>query len=245
MPHQPEQENKIQSSFDLTLTDSNLQNLGVDFSEIAIDNVLDDGLLKEIPIVSTVVNLLKFGANVHDKLFIKKILAFLGQLRDVSPDERKKMITDIDDSKKYRIKVGEKLLYIIDTCDDYEIAELVGVLFKVYIEGRITYDEFIKTSAVLKRINKGDFDWFVKERERHHFDLDEIGDALSLGLFELHYEQISVHIEDETDKKTLMEGGGKYNTDVDGGVSAHLSRAGQIILEIFCPSYVKPKIVKL
>lgn len=245
MSNQLEQENNIQSSFEVTLTNSNLQNLNADVTEFAIDRLLDDELLKEIPIVSTIASILKIGANIHDRLFLKKLLSFLFQLKNVPIDKRKKMIEGIDDSKKYRVKVGEKLLYIIDVCDDYEISGLIGELFKVYVEGGISYDEFIKTSSVLKKINKTDFDWFVKPRERHHFDLDEIGDSLSLGLFELHYEPISVHIEDEADRKTLAEGGGKYNTDVYGGVSAHLSQAGKIILEIFCPSYIEQKIIKL
>lgn len=237
----------IQNSFNATLINSNLEDLGIDISELAIDSVLQDGLLKDIPIVGTIINLSKFGANIHDRLFLKKVLSFLNGLKDISFEERKKLIENIDGSKKYRMKIGEKLLYIIDTCEDYEISELVGILFKAFAEEKITDDEFFKTASVLKKLNIADFKWFIKERKNHYFDLNDVGDLISSGLFELYYDQLDVQVSDQDDHKLLRESpyASKYKTEVEGGgVSVHLSRSGEVILEIFCPSYIKPKTVK-
>jgi hypothetical protein len=66
----------IQNSFNTTLVDSNLENLGIDISELALDSVLKDGLLKDIPIVGTIVNFVKLGVNIHDRLFLKKYCHF-------------------------------------------------------------------------------------------------------------------------------------------------------------------------
>jgi len=242
------EKDNIQNSFNTTLTDSNLENLGIDMSELAIDSVLQGGLLKDIPIVGTIINLSKFGANVHDRLFLKKLLSFLNKLESISPNKRREFIEDIERSKKYRMKVGEKLLYIIDACEDYEISELVGLLFKAFTEEQITYDDFLKGASVLKKLNMVDFKWFVKERKSHYFDLNDVGDLISSGLFELYYEQIQVSIEKEDDYKKIREypNTPEYKAgDIDGGVSVHLSRAGEIILETFCPSYKKPKTMKL
>lgn len=238
------QQTNIQSSFDATLKDADLHNVVIDISEVGIDLLFDDGVLRDLPIVGTLVGLAKFGANVRDRLFLKKVLTFLLQLKDVTAEQRKKMVDDIDGSKNYRVRVGEKLLYVIDACNDYEISELVGTLFKAYLEGKISYDSFLKASAVLQKMGRDDFDWFIRNGYKYHLDLDDIGDQISSGLFELHYEQIDVRIEDETDHKRLMDGK-KYSTDVDGGVSVHLTTAGEAILEVFCPEYVKPKVVKL
>lgn len=241
----PSKKTNIQESFNLTLTDSNLQNLSQDIVEVAIDSILNDGLLKDLPIVRTLVNLNKIGANIQDKLFTKKILSFLSGLKDISAKDRNKIIKEIDESKKYRIKVGEKLLYILDKCNDYEISELVSKVFKYFIEGKINYDEFQKTSIILSNINIKDFNWFITNNKKY-YDLDDVGDMINIGLFELHYEPISVNVENETDYKVLREANGpKYKSDVDGGVSVNLSRSGEIILEIFCPSYKKPNLLKI
>lgn len=244
MPEENIQTN-IQHSFDTTLKDANLEGIAVDISEVGIDLLLDDGVLKDVPIVGTLVGLAKFGANVRDRLFLKKVLTFLIELKEVTPEQRKKMVDNIDSSKKYRVKVGEKLLYVIDACNDYEVSELVGTLFKSYLEEKITYDNFLKASAVLQKLGMDDFAWFKKNGStKRYFDLDDVGDLISSGLFELHYEQIDVRIEDETDRDRLIDGK-KYNADVDGGVSVHLTTAGETILEVFCPEYEKPKTVKI
>ena len=46
-------------------------------------------------------------------------------MNSISADECEKVISEIDNSKKYRIKLGEKLLYIIDKCDDHEKSEII------------------------------------------------------------------------------------------------------------------------
>ncbi len=247
MVYQSEQQNNIQDSFDLTLMSSDLQNLSINVSEIIIDSLIKDRLLKDIPIVSTLANLVKIGANIHDKLFLKKILTFLNSLKDISVEDRNKMIRNIDDSKQYRIKVGEKLLYIIDRSEDYEISELAGLVFKYFIEGKIKYIEFLKTSTILNNLTISDFKRFIKMERFYHIDLDNVGDLIGTGLFDLHYEQVDVRVEDQDDHRILLEKyGSKYKTQVEGGgVDADVSRSGEILLEIFSPIYKKPRSIKI
>lgn len=231
----------IQNSFDLTLTDSNLINIGVDLSELTFDSIIKNDLLKEIPIVSTIINLSKFGANIHDNLFLKKILYFLNNLKDISSEKRKELVENINKSKKYKVKVGEKLLYIIDSCEDYEISELAGTLFKAFIEEKINYNDFLKSTSVIKKLNINEFKWFIKERKNYCFDLIDVRDMISSGLFELYYDQPDIRVSDEEDYKLLIENY-KYKTEIyGGGVIVNLSRAGEVVLEVFCPSYIKSK----
>jgi len=74
---------KIQDSFDLTLKNSNLQNIVSDFAELSVDSILQEGVLKDIPIVSTLISLTKVGISINDKLFLKKILYFINNIKDV------------------------------------------------------------------------------------------------------------------------------------------------------------------
>ena len=64
---------KIQDSFNLTLKNSNLQNIVSDFAELSVDSILQEGVLKDIPIVSTLISLTKVGISINDKLFLKKM----------------------------------------------------------------------------------------------------------------------------------------------------------------------------
>jgi hypothetical protein len=242
---QNDQGNNIQASFDITLKDTDLENLAVDVAELTIDNVLDDGLLKDIPIVRTLVNLSKLGANIHDKLFLKKILSFLNGLKDVSVEDRNKMIKDIDESKEHRVKVGEKLFYIIDSCNDFENSERVANVFKAFVGGKISYNDFLATSNILEKISNHDFKWFVKNA-KNYMSVESVGSLISSGLFDLYYNSVDVRVMDEDDHKTLQEGGDKYKADVEGGdINVNISRAGEVIMELFNPEYIKPKVVKI
>lgn len=236
--------NNIQESFDITLKDTNLEGLVMDFTEISIDSLLDDGVLRSVPIVATLVNLLKFGANIHDKLFGEKILSFLSGLKNVSPRKRKNMIEAIDKSKKHRVKVGKKLLYIIDSCSDFENSERVAYVFKGVIEEKISYDDLLKTANVLAKTTSTDFKWFVKNA-RNYMRVEDVGSLVGSGLFDLYYNPIYISVDEEDDYKTLLEGGRKYKADIDGGdVRVTISRAGEVIMELFNPEYEKPKTTK-
>lgn len=222
------EQNNIQEAFDTTLKDTNLQDVAIDFSEITIDSLLKDDLLKEIPIIKTLVSFAKLGVNIRDRLFLKKIISFMIELKDKSPNERSIMINKIDDSREYRVKVGEKLLYIIDSCHDYENSELVSHLFKAFLEEKISYDEFLKTSNSIERIFIYDLKWFLKNA-RDYMSVEEAGSLLSSGLFDMYHEEIDVIVEDQDDYKSSE----KYKTRIDGGnTGVKISATGKIILEI-------------
>lgn len=225
-------ENSIQSAFDATLRDTNLESITESIAELSIDSLLKEEVLKEVPIVSTMVSMVKLGANIQDRLFLKKIVSFMAGLNEIPPDERRKMIDDIDASGKHRIKVGEKLLYIIDACNDHESSELVARLFKVFVEGGITYDEFLQSSNILDKITGQDFRWFLNNA-RNYMSAEDAGSLISSGLFDLYYEPIDVRVKDQDDHKMVSKGD-KYKTEVDGGeMKVTISQAGKIIMNIF------------
>lgn len=245
MPHHTK--TTVEESFSLALQDADLQNVAVSAGELALDSLLDEGLLRDVPILGTLVKVISASATIADRLFLKKLLTFLLKLQDVSPEERARVIADIDNSKEYRTKVGEKLLYIVDTCEDSEIAELVGRVFKYFLQGQINYAEFLKTASVLQRLNIPDFKWFTKARESHYFDLSDTGDLMHTGLFELYYEDVRVDVveRERESKKIISSAQVPFRTVVDGGAGVNLSRAGEIILEVFCYSYKKKAHIKL
>lgn len=222
----------IQSAFDATLRDANLESITENVTELSIDSLLKDGILKEVPIVSTMVSLVKLGANVQDRLFLKKIVSFMAGLNEISPEERRRMIDKIDAPGKQRIKVGEKLLYVIDACNDHESSELVAHLFKVFVEEKITYDEFLQGSNILNKITGQDFRWFLSNA-RNYMSAEDVGSLISSGLFDLYYEPVNVRVKDQDDYK-MVAYEDKYKTEVDGGeMKVTISQVGKIIMLTF------------
>lgn len=200
--------NKISNSFEETLKDSNLHNVAIGLTETLTDSILRDGLLKDIPIIGTIVGLGKTSIKITDLLFLKKVISFLTELQTISIEDRKEMIDKIDLSKKFRVKVGERLLYIIDKCDDHENAQYISRLFAGYINREIDYPDFLKASKVIERIYIGDLIAFIKD-ERTVLQPNELVDYEGTGLYEIYSEEIIVRDQDDwkASDRYIVDGG--------------------------------------
>lgn len=56
----------------------------MDVAEYSIDEVFNNEIIKQIPIVKTVIGAIQTGINIHDRLFLKKIVAFLVGINHIS-----------------------------------------------------------------------------------------------------------------------------------------------------------------
>ncbi|MCP4267955.1 MAG: hypothetical protein GY777_20695 [Candidatus Brocadiaceae bacterium] len=215
---------ELTNSFDKTLKDSDLQNVTTSLSEVALDSLMEDGITKDIPVIGTIVGAGKFALGIRERLFLKKIIYFISELKIISTTKRLRMIEIIDSSQKYRIKVGEKLLYIIEKCDDYEKSQIIARLFSAFIEKIITYDEFLRSAAVVERIDTEDLMKFVND-DWDRLNIDEAGEYLNSGLAVL--ESPEIYVEDQWDHKVSD----KYI--VNGAeLTAYISTIGLVIRKL-------------
>ncbi|MBF4485779.1 hypothetical protein [Flavobacterium sp. CSZ] len=172
---------KLADSFVSAIKDNNFHDVAKENIEAVIDSFLQEGMVKDIPFLNSLIGLLKTGINVKEQLFLKKIIKFLIYSETATPEERLKIIEEIDSSKEYRIKVGEKLLYLIDKCDDYDKAGILGYLFKAVNERKLKYNDFLKCSLVLDKCLVSELDLFLKD-DRSLYTVESDSDLLNWGL---------------------------------------------------------------
>ena len=55
--------------FEDSLFGTSIADVGIEFAELGIDSILSDGILKDIPIVGTIVGVGKLAHNVHCLLY--------------------------------------------------------------------------------------------------------------------------------------------------------------------------------
>ncbi len=108
------------------------------------------------------------------------------------------MITKIDNSGKFKMKVGEKLIFIIDKCDDYEKSKIVATLFSAFLSERLTYKEFLTSSNIIQKIMLDDLVFFV-ENTWERIGIEETEQLVFSGLLCLESPEITV--EDQWDYK--------------------------------------------
>lgn len=219
----------ISTSFQETLINSDLKDVTVELAEISLDNLFTEGVLKEVPILSSILALGRATLNIRDQLFLKKIIYFISEINTISPEERQKMIDSIDKSEKYKIKVGEKLLYIIDKSDDYKSAEIVAKLFAGFLKGKMSYDDFLRCSMMINNIFYSDLKFFIDSDKKSSYSVEEIGDLLGSGLYDIEMEPLDITVTDRDDWKSDE----KYKTDIDGGtLRAYVSSIGRLLKEM-------------
>lgn len=184
----------ISTALTATLKDSDLQGVTAEWSEVFLDTLFADGLLKDIPIISSIIGLGKTGLKVTDTLFLKKLLYMIARINEIPSKEREKVINEIDQSKKYRIKIGEKLLYIVDKCDDHERAEIIGIMFKAFLERKLEYHHFLNCAKVIEQCQIEELGNFVLAKA-NSYAIQEYSDYLIWGLVE--FEAFNIELQEQ------------------------------------------------
>jgi len=164
-----------------TFANPELQSVAAELGEVFLDRSTAEGVIKEIPIIGSVASLARAGLTIHNRLFENKVRRFLFELDTVPPEELESMIASLEESGQSRTEVGEKLLYILDACEDQSAAAIVGKLFVSYLQRKLTYDEFVRASRASRMVGTEDFTTFIRTQEGS-WSLEEAGEFVAAGL---------------------------------------------------------------
>jgi hypothetical protein len=166
-----------------SIASSDLKSLAIGGTEILLDSVLDDGVLKDIPVIGVVARLSSAGIRVREALFAKKLLSFLIPLSDISETERAEYLVKLDrDGGKERI--AQALLLIIERLDDLMKPEILARIVKEAILGNITTDEMLRMAAVVDKILLADL-LVMKSGEGRRLGTQTLSALLSVGCAEI------------------------------------------------------------
>ena len=136
-----------------TIAGKELSQIAIDSTEIAIDSILSDGLLKDLPVIGTIKSFVNLGITIKEELFIRKLLKFLIELQSISFSEREQFLNHYLNNSKEQQKLGDNLLLAIDRLDDVEKPKLLARFFCSYIKGDIDYELFSRLAKALERLN--------------------------------------------------------------------------------------------
>jgi hypothetical protein len=159
----------IFDAMDATLC-GNLFELSSCFADTSLDLLSPDNPLTKLPIASVLLGSAKTIISVRDSIFVNKIFSFLGPSSEIPDNKRTKEIMRIQEDAKYRVKVGETVLNIIDKSQDSNAALCVGYLFCRVLAKEVPYDDFIYCSNIINSIPYGCLYEFIKK------DPDDLSD---------------------------------------------------------------------
>jgi len=133
-----------------TLFRSELPDITQDIAEVALDSFLSEGVFREVPIVDTIVRLGKTYATIRDYFLLKKVLRFLGTVKEqTTHSERDAFAETLDADENYGRRVGETLLVLLDRYDHIDKSRLMALLFSGYLRQEIDHDDFFRLSTAI------------------------------------------------------------------------------------------------
>lgn len=125
--------------------------VAADFSEISIDTLIESDIVKELPVVKTILAFPKVIKGISNYLLAQKIIRFLYQLGRTTVEERQKFLKSLDGNKKKEIL--SNLILVLDKHDHIRKADLQGKLFGAYIRGELSYQEYAELTYSLNMLD--------------------------------------------------------------------------------------------
>src|SRR5690554_3190570 len=149
---------KLNNDFSKKLCETSID-ISADYLEIPIDEIMSDGILKEIPLVKTIVSLGKAGIAIREIYFVRKLLIFLKEFHQgkVSPKKKKQFQDKLYNDKKYRDRVTNHILVILDKLLSSNKIKTLGNLLNAYIDDIYDWDTFIDLTICLDSMLLIDF----------------------------------------------------------------------------------------
>ena len=192
----------------------NLNAAGRDLAEVAVDSVLKEGILRDIPVFNTLAAFYRTGVEIRQQLFIKKVVNFLKELSNTTFEKRQKFVEDIERDSNRKREFGEILVLLIDRADSLQKPSILGRLIKYHILGYISYEDATRLAFIVNIVYISDLNYLLKFTPGIQPNPDIAASLQSVGLLTF----------------TGMDGG-TLDAPSSGGIVYELNKYGQMLLK--------------
>lgn len=121
--------------------------------EAALDSELTDSLLKDVPLIGIIQRMYKTGNAITAYFFCKKLVKFLGEIEQISPQNRKDFFDRYCSDVEQEMHVGEVTLMILDKLDHPMFAKMLGRAFAMLVEGKIHPQVFEMYAYIIRGLS--------------------------------------------------------------------------------------------
>jgi hypothetical protein len=134
------------------LKSDSIASVGKDLLELGVDAALESGILKDIPLVNTLVSIFSAAGTFRDQILAAKLLRFLHQLSETSKKERIVMVEKLNEDGKFSGRVGASVIEILDRMESEKKPELAAKCFAAFAKGNISFEELQRILFALERV---------------------------------------------------------------------------------------------
>lgn len=171
-----------------------------DYSEIFLDSFLTESVLKEIPVVKSLVSFYNISNSISQRNKVRNIVVFFDELHKKNIDEIKlaKFKKKFEENDQFKNKVLETIILLSERFLQIKKAQILANLTAALIESNIAWEEFEDLTIVLDAIHPRGIDYLkeimMKKTGNHlHLSLNQDKSAseafiTAAGLAMPHYE---------------------------------------------------------
>lgn len=129
--------------------------LTIEYAELALDSFLDNEIIKEIPIVKSIVGIIKGGIKIREIHFAKKLLTFLKEFHSAKLDDsiRIEFQQKFKSDTKYHNSVVEQIMILNERVLEIEKSKILANLFTSHLNNKFNWNDFLSLSYCTERLN--------------------------------------------------------------------------------------------
>ena len=151
------EEQSLALAFGNSLTEE-VSEIAGEYAELGLDALVEDGLFKDIPMVSTAVAVYRIGKSIRERHHVAKLISFLNEINKnvVDEEKREEYRNKFSANDKFRNRELEYILILIDRYIGADNPQLLARLYLAYLDGKIQWTEFAQYAKVIDRLLPGD-----------------------------------------------------------------------------------------
>lgn len=145
-----------------TFRSKDLQEVAAGAVEAAIDDQMDEGILKEIPVLGSLISLCKAGISIRDRIFARKVECFINSVSGLSWSERSRVFDELGSTPELQERAALAILDILERCDPIDKPRLIGNLFVAMARGSIAGKDLLRLSTMITGVFPDDLQTLAK-----------------------------------------------------------------------------------
>ncbi|MBR5572569.1 MAG: hypothetical protein IKV99_08040 [Oscillospiraceae bacterium] len=126
-------EQSLALSFSNSLT-IDVASIASEYAELGLDALVEEGILKDIPLVSTAVAVYRIGKSIHERHHVAKLTSFLAGINEgiVDEEQRQKYRQTFSGNEKFRNQELEYILILIDRYIGFDKPQMLAKLYHTH-----------------------------------------------------------------------------------------------------------------
>lgn len=195
------EEQSLALSFRSSLTEE-VSGIAGEYLELGLDALVEDGLFKDIPIVSTAVAVYRIGKSIREKHHVAKLISFLNEINNgiTDAEKREEYREKFASNEKFRNQELEYILILTDRYIGFDKPQMLAKLYLAYLDEIINWMTFIKYAECIDRFLPGDqlvLDSTEIEKAQYNDNYDAVSRLEALGLIGRKVEVVPIYHEQE------------------------------------------------